>query len=226
MKRSVEARTVTDAVYDALYHDIINLRFQPGEKLSEARLAELYGVSRDPVRKSISRLIQDGLLISRPQCGTIVSGISIQQGMDMCEIRCLMETYAVRKAVENISEETLQALLAEHRDIERRMAGDDSERIKQEIYSLDDRMHKAIYEASGNSMIESVIGSYDFIIKRIQIANMKWHKRKTATMKEMGAILEALEARDTDRAVNAMSIHIDNIRKTVALPTEEKEEKE
>lgn len=214
--------TAADAVYKELRKDIINLHFKPGEKLSEAKLAEYYGVSRDPVRKSISRLIQEGLVESRPQYGTIVTEVSIEQGIAVCDIRLLLETYAIRKAVNNIDEETLDSLVNDLDDIEKRMEFQDDEAIKQDIYSLDGRMHKAIYASSGNAMIAEIISSYEYIISRIQISNMVWHSRKQQTMKEMHEIIYALKDRNEDRAVAAMSVHIENIRKTVEKPTDKK----
>lgn len=224
-KLVVRSRTAADMVYHELYQDIINLRFQPGEKLSETMLAERYGVSRDPVRKSISRLVQEGLLISRPQYGTIVSPISIQQGIDICDIRLLLETYAVHIAVKNLDESTIFSLVNEYEDLQKRLNSDDQEKIRQEIYSLDGRMHKVIYDASGNNMIANIINSYSFIIRRIQISNIMWHNRQTATMQEMGKIIKALSSRDEEAAVEAMSVHIENIKKTIVLPIEKEEEK-
>lgn len=220
---SIKRNTTADAIYEQLRKDIINLYFSPGEKLSEAKLAEHYGVSRDPVRKSVSRLVQEGLLISKPQYGTIVSSVSIKQGIDICEIRLLLESYAIRKAVKNLKEEIIDELIYEQECIEKRINLQDDEAIKQEIYALDGKMHQAIYDASGNTMVSSIIESYEYIIKRIQIANMMWHSRKNATMKEMHDIIFALKNRDEEAAVEAMRTHINNIKTTVATPTKKKE---
>ncbi len=215
--------TAADAVYRELRKDIITLNFKPGEKLSEAKLAEHYGVSRDPVRKAVSRLVQEGLMESRPQYGTIVSEISIKQGIAVCEIRLLLETYAIRKAVKNISDDEADALFSELDGIERRMSGRDDDAINEEIYALDGKMHRAIYAASGNDMIAEIINSYEYIISRIQISNMVWHNRKTETVREMHDVIHALRERNEDKAVEAMSLHINNIKKTLESTGEKKE---
>lgn len=215
--------TAADAVYDELKKDIVYLKYKPGEKLSEARLAENYGVSRDPVRKAISRLVQEGLVLSRPQYGTIVSEVSIQQGVDICDIRLLLETYAIRNAVKAMKEEVIDSLIKDQESIERRMYLQDDETVRQEIYALDGKMHRSIYDASGNSMIANIIASYEYITKRIQIVNLVWHSRKEATMKEMRSIIEALKARDEGKAVEAMELHIRNIKETVISQTVKKE---
>ena len=209
--------TAAEAVYEQLKGDLVSLYFVPGEKLSEARLAERYGVSRDPVRKSVSRLVQEGMLESKPQVGTMVRGISIEEGRAVCDIRLLLESYATRRAAVNIDDSVVESLLNEHDRISRRLRVQDDDQIRNEIYSLDDRMHLAIYEASGNCMIKDVIGSFSHIIKRIQIFNMTYHRRKISTMEEMYEIMLALKAHDVERADRTMIVHIENIKKTLEL---------
>ncbi len=209
--------TAADAVYEQLKGDLVSLYFKPGEKLSEARLAERYGVSRDPVRKSVSRLVQEGMLESKPQVGTIVKGISIEEGKAICDIRLLLESYATRSAAVNIEDAVIDELLSEYDRIARRLTVQDDDSIRSEIYSLDNRMHLAIYEASGNCMIKNVILSFSHIIKRIQISNMTYHQRKIATMEEMHEIMLAIKAKDVERADKAIRVHIENIKKTLEM---------
>ena len=45
------AKNLAEEVYERLHDDIINLRIKPGEKVSEAKLAEKYNVSRGPIRQ-------------------------------------------------------------------------------------------------------------------------------------------------------------------------------
>ncbi|MDD3904024.1 MAG: GntR family transcriptional regulator [Sphaerochaeta sp.] len=212
----IEKQTAADIVYGLIKKEIIELNYKPGEKLSEQKIAERYNVSRDPVRKAVSKLALEGLLVSKPQFGTIVSEISIPQALDICDIRLLLEVYAIEHAVQNMSDDEIYILVKNYErleDILKNIA--DSELQNQEIYSLDAQMHNAIYVASGNSMVKSVIDAYAFIIKRVQIANIKWHQRKDDTVKEMGMIIRALQSRDTEKAVSAMRVHIGNIRLTV-----------
>ena len=101
---NIRKATSADVVYEKMKNDIVTLFFKPGEKLSETKLAARYGVSRDPVRKAVSRLAQEGMLESKPQVGTLVKSLSIEQGKDVCDLRCLLECYAIERAVETIDE--------------------------------------------------------------------------------------------------------------------------
>jgi DNA-binding GntR family transcriptional regulator len=55
------AETLTERVYRVLREDIVNLRMKPGDKISEVKLAEIYNVSRGPIRNVIQKLQQENL---------------------------------------------------------------------------------------------------------------------------------------------------------------------
>ena len=216
----VKSKTRSDFIYERLKEDIVNLYYKPGEKLSEAKIAERYGVSRDSTRKGITRLAQEGLLISRPQYGTIVCELSVKQGKDVCDIRLLLETYAVKLAVEKIDPSISVKLMEDYQRLWKKL-DDDSPETVNAIYDLDDRMHDAIYNACGNEMVPQIIHSYSPIIRRIQVANMMGHnERKRGTMFEMGNIIAALVDKYVRAAEAAMYVHINNIKKTVEKNTD------
>ena len=102
--------TIGDSVYEQLLEEILTLQYLPGEKLSEILLAEKYGVSRAPVRNALGRLEQDGLVRIKPQSGTIVSEISIQKALHICEIRLLLERYAIYIAAQTVTDGQLAQL--------------------------------------------------------------------------------------------------------------------
>ena len=98
---SVEPRqTVSESVYQALKRDLITLRRRPGASLTEAELATAYGSSRVPVREACRRLQQEGLLTAIPFKGYFVSHISSKEISDCFNLREILETSAVRRAVE------------------------------------------------------------------------------------------------------------------------------
>lgn len=56
---------INDILYKALYDDIIHLRIQPGEKLSESKIAQTLQISRTPVRNALISLANDNLIERR-----------------------------------------------------------------------------------------------------------------------------------------------------------------
>ena len=90
-------KPVTELVIDRLRADIIENRFKLGEKISETQLAELYGVTKAPVRAAYIRLEAEGLLRVRPQSGTFVFRPTAD------ELRALYADSGINGAAETIT---------------------------------------------------------------------------------------------------------------------------
>jgi len=228
MRKNVKLvkQTTTDLVYEQLKKDIINLVYMPGEKLSEAKIAERYGVSRDPVRKAVALLEQESLLTSRPQFGTIVNPISLKQGIEVCTIRYLLETYAIEVAAKKINDATILDLKRKIIEVEAKLETCDREQILPLLFEMDKELHNAIYDACGNETLKSIINTYSTIIQRIRKANVTWAQREKSSIKEMKDIIEALCRHDPIMAKAAMSTHIMNIEKTVEAINQKNKETE
>lgn len=90
--------SVTDLVFDALYRQVVELKIEPGTKISEAEVSKLMGVSRQPVRDAFYRLSQLGFLLVRPQRATVVTHISPQAVCEAAFMRTAIELETVRAA--------------------------------------------------------------------------------------------------------------------------------
>ncbi|WP_245555240.1 GntR family transcriptional regulator [Ahrensia kielensis] len=77
---------------------IIEMRFNPGEALSEKEISLKYGVSRQPVREAFIKLSEAGLVEIRPSRGTYVSKISVRRVADARLVREAVECSLVRNA--------------------------------------------------------------------------------------------------------------------------------
>lgn len=67
--------TLAQAVSDWIAEEILNLRIQPGKRLTEAEVANALGVSRQPVREAMRVLAEQGLLEIIPRVGAVVAEI-------------------------------------------------------------------------------------------------------------------------------------------------------
>ena len=190
----LDNRTIGDSVYEKIKYDIVHLTLKPGEKLSEASLAEKYGISKAPVRVALRKLQEEGLIVIRPQSGSIVSPISISRAVNIIDIRLLLEPYAAAHAVQNLTKEDLRYL--------------------EERFKLLDIMVPGgmIQDRSGNPMIREILSRYASEIQRIRRANIEWRNRMGPSEQEMRYIFAAITQRDAEKAAEAMRIHLNNIR--------------
>jgi len=83
-----------------LRREIVEGEFDLGQALSESKIAARYGVSRTPVREAFACLGLEGLVRTEPQQGTFVFTIDRAQFAQISEARSILETAALRLAVE------------------------------------------------------------------------------------------------------------------------------
>jgi len=92
-------RSLTTLVVDRIRDLVVTGRLALGEQLSENVLAERLGVSRTPVREAFLRLEAERLVEVRPQRGTFVFRVDADEVRDICELREILETGALRVAL-------------------------------------------------------------------------------------------------------------------------------
>lgn len=95
------ASTLYQSAYDALRASLIVGKFAPGEKLKVAEIAKAQGVSAAGVREALSRLTAEGFAESEPQKGFRVAPISLEDLLDLTEIRIQIECECLSRSIEN-----------------------------------------------------------------------------------------------------------------------------
>lgn len=86
---------LNDLVYNCMESAILSLKLQPGEKLNVAEIARNFGVSITPVKNSIQKLIQNGLVVERPGYnGLYVFDLDDKSLADIFGVRQCIEGFA------------------------------------------------------------------------------------------------------------------------------------
>src|SRR5579863_3764388 len=92
---------------------LIRGEFQPGERIREIPLAARLGVSRTPLRLVLDRLEHEGLLKARPKGGFVARQFSLQEILDVIELRGTLEGMAARLAAERLESKSEMAAMFE-----------------------------------------------------------------------------------------------------------------
>ena len=87
-------------VYRSLRERIIRGELEPGGLISEAEIARVFSISRQPVREAFIKLAEEGLVEIRPQRGTLVRKINIASVMDARFVREAVEADIVKIVAE------------------------------------------------------------------------------------------------------------------------------
>lgn len=179
--------------YEQLRDKILTGELAGGTKLVEERLAEEMGVSRTPVRESIRRLEQEGLIRNKR-----VVKPSDEELRHIFEVRMLLEGYSARCAASYLDEATMQRLQA---CIDHALEGSYATTM-----DANKRFHDLIVEASRNPEIVAIIDRMQSIVYLFRKA-VVYYKRPML-IEEHQHILDAIRARDADRAERLMRSHL------------------
>ena len=207
----LKSQTLADIIYMKIKEEIVELELRPGEKLSEVQLAKKFQVSRAPVRDAVRKLHQDNLVLVKPQIGTIVSPISLEKAMNICELRLLLEPYAAEIAARNITESDQNLLNEQFLQLDLYVG----ETKRKCVHETDLMLHRTILRLSGNKELYRIIDRYTDEINRIKRATAKLANRLAPTEQEMREIYNALRQKNPQAAKEAMQLHITNLTKAI-----------
>ena len=208
--RERKSISIADGVFDQLEQDILTGKYKRGEVLSEIRLSNELGVSRTPIREAVRRLQQEQLLEEGPR-GSVVLGISLEDTLDMYDIRLDLESKAAGRAAEKISDEELgkmqEILDLQSFYIEKNVA-DNADKIR----NLDSEFHELLYKASASKVFYNILSSLHKKISKFRKVSVSKHSRAVNSLSEHEAILGALQKHDSEEAERLTRQHVQNAR--------------
>ena len=106
------AAPLREQVIAALRQAILDFDLKPGQRLVERELIEQLAVSRTTIREAIRELSAEGLVTVVPQKGAIVAAPSLEDAVDLYEVRASLESLVVQRFVERASDDQVERLPA------------------------------------------------------------------------------------------------------------------
>ena len=198
-------------VYLALKEAIVTNRFAPGEGLAEQRLADLYQVSRTPVREAIQRLAKDGLVEMVPRRGAFVARISLEDAVEIFRMREALEGMAARIAAPVMPEGEIDRL---RHTLELAAALPNGQRL-QAMYEAGGLVHEAVLRASGSQRLRAAVNQLLDQITRLRVLAISAKGRIEQSYEQHLAILAALGERDPDGSEREMRAHLRSTLETI-----------
>jgi DNA-binding GntR family transcriptional regulator len=149
---AIESRSTSVVIAERLTDRIVDGSFRPGEQINEAQVASQLHVSRGPVREALQRLVQEGLLISRPNRGVFVRELTASDVAEIYAAREVIECAAAEVIVARTSGERSKTA-AELEAIVDRMVPLIAAEDWPQVSRLDLAFHSRLVEASGNTRL-------------------------------------------------------------------------
>ena len=200
------SRPIPDQVYALLRRTIVTLRLPPGAAIVEKDITQQLHISRTPVRDAVRLLAEEGLVNIRPQSGTYVALINREQLEEGRLIRRALEVEGIKLAVQNVTQEKIDALQDVIQAQER--AGNRGDHVM--FIDLDDRFHRQISEMSGHLRLWKVINGVKAQLDRMRLMTSPVPGQDRRVIGQHQAIADALQKRNEERCVRALEHHLDD----------------
>lgn len=202
---------LADQAYARLKADLHEFVWVPGDRLSEAALAERLSVSRTPVREALFRLRNEGLVDVESKTGWFVRPIDFTRIDQLYELRILIELDSVlRLSQQSGVTAALQPLKETWLVPAQERLGD-----SRAVGELDEHFHAALVKATGNLEIARVHQDVTERIRMVRRLDFTRPDRIDATYQEHGRILRAVLQRKADSARMLLKAHIEQSQSEV-----------
>lgn len=194
-------------VFDELRAAILRGEYAPLQRLIESELIERYDTTRFVLRNAFTRLATEGLVELQPNRGARVREVSAKEAIEITEIRRAVEGLVATRAAQQITDDEITELKAlgeamrtavQHMD----MLG----------YSeLNGQLHGSLRRIARHDTATKIIEQLHGQMVRHQFRLSLLPGRSSVSLPEHLAIIDAVCARDPERAERAMTAHLDSV---------------
>ena len=200
-------------MYEGIVCAITEHRLAPGTKLREARLAELFDVSRTQVRPVLQRLEHEGLVERQPRRGAVVSTPGRAATEQIFAARRLVEPWLVQAVCDRCDAKAIRALRRIVREEgQARKAGD-----RRAVVRLSGDFHRELAAFAGNEPLTKLMGELTARTCLAILAN-RASTASTCREDEHESIVEAIAAGDAKGAIRIMLEHLRHIERSLDEP--------
>ncbi|MBY5628829.1 GntR family transcriptional regulator [Rhizobium leguminosarum] len=208
-----EQPTLREKAYESFTRHLLARDVRPGQFVSQRRLVELTRLTLGAIRELIPRLEAEGLIKTVPQRGLQIAHIDLNLIREAFQLRVFLEKEAVALFTRSASDETIAGLLKQHRDIADAIRnGDGSHELEVHAQAVDWGMHDAFIDALGNTIISNAYRVNSIKMRLISQDRFRIDGHVGPVMVEHLKVLEAIERRSAEDAVNSLVAHINHAR--------------
>src|SRR5476649_2117726 len=207
--------TFKDKAYTALRNVIVSsdiYRSRTDLRLDERQLAQDFGISRTPVREAMAQLEREGFVRSVPRRGVYVVRKTKHEVIQMITAWAALESMAARLITQHATDADIAGLRRMFATFE----GDRLHAKLDEYSEVNITFHQAIIKLSGNDVLIRLaenLFTHMCMIRRQTIGAVLLADR---SIHDHMNIIQALEARDTERAEDLVRQHALGLAEHVA----------
>ena len=203
------AAPLRQSVTESIRYAIALGHFNGGDRLPERSLCEMTGVSRTLVREALRQLESEGLIEVIPNRGPVVTRLSPAQAEGVYQVRIELEGLACQLFAERASEAQRQALHDAFKKLKKSLT--DSEPLAR--LRAKNQFYECLMDGAGNQALGDSLRMLNARVMLLRATSLRAPGRTTASLAELAAMMQALDARNGKRARKLAEHHVRNAAK-------------
>jgi len=200
-------------IYKKIKHNILSQKYPAGFHLKEVWLSEMFKTTRTPLRESLLKLEQEGLVKVIPNKGTFVIGLSIKEIEDLFEVREALEIKAGLLAIERSSKEQLLKI---KKELEKRELLFKRKTIKDYRVPQKD-FHFDMLKLTKNSTLISIWKNLNSKLSLIRITSAMRKERFLKSINDHKGILHNIYNRNYEKTAELIKAHNQDAKENLLL---------
>ena len=158
---SIVVKTLSEQAYEIIRERILANDMFPAKPIRQDALSQDLGVSKIPLREALTRLEQDGLLVSHPNRGCIVRPLSLAEAEDVFHLRTTLEPEAAAQGCKKATEEDKARVT----EIFKRLQSMANE-ISPEAVTVNREFHLALSAPAGRKITQELLFKIHLLSER------------------------------------------------------------
>ena len=193
-----------DRIADSLEEMVFTGCFDQGERLDETSIAQMFGVSRTPVREALQRLVGVDLAEQRPRRGVFVKQPMSRRVIEMFETMAEIEAVCGRLTAERISDTDIEALKLINERCKSAIEEQDCDAYSRH----NEAFHLSIYKMSGNGFLAREARRLYERLRPFRRVQFRLAGRMAQSVAEHDTLIAAIAEKDIQTVETVLRSHV------------------
>jgi DNA-binding GntR family transcriptional regulator len=204
-RKMLNSKSLRETIYEQIRDDITFGKLYPGQRLTEATLADALKASRSPVREALRQLESEGLITFERNKGIAVSRLSMKQVDEIFDIRMVLEGYAAYLTVaRGLTDHDMQYLDKLNKALQQNAEKNDD----QSWFQNNAKFHNFFRCHSGNHNLEQLISMLERRVYRYKYMSVSFPDQLKYYLEQHNNIIKACKKNDPDLVKVRMQEHL------------------
>lgn len=227
MKQVAASKTLAGRAYNDIRRDIVDGVLPAGSKLRMEALCKQYDVGLTPLREALARLVGDAMVVTEGQRGFWVAPLSIEELTDISDVRCLIETEALTRSIENGDDawvEELTVAFDKLTQVETSLGAEPDGDQMHQWEAANHKFHESLVSACGSPWLIKIRETMYRQAERYRHISLLTAYEDRCLHDEHEGIFHAAVNRQTLKAARLTELHLNRTAEAVAAALRENQD--